>query len=114
MSAGGAKLISNAGLAGAAVYPAAAAHNGYVSTSGGLLATGVSGGAAHGLLHSGGIVSSPGYYGSASKLISGNGLYAGHGIYSTNGLYTNSLNAHGGLHANGLLASTSGLRLVRI
>lgn len=93
-SATGAKLISNAGLAGA-VYPATVAHNGYVSASG------IHG--ASGLLHSG-IVSSPGYYGAGSKLITGNGLYAGHGIYSTA--------AHGGLHANGLLASTSGLRFV--
>lgn len=113
VSATGAKLISNAGLAGA-IYPATAAHNGYVSTSGGLLAAGISGGAASGLLHTGGIVSSPGYYGAGSKLIAGNGLYTGHGIYSTNGLYTNAhgLNAHGALHANGLLATTSGLRLV--
>lgn len=89
-------MISNAGLAGA-IYPGAVAHNGYVSTSG------IHGAAAaSGLLH-GGIVSSPGYYGTGSKLIAGNGLYAGHGIYST---------AHAGLHANGLLASTSGLRFV--
>lgn len=95
----GTKLVSNAGLAGAAVYPATVAHNGYVSASG------IHGaGAASGLLHSG-IVSSAGYYGAGSKLIAGNGLYAGHGIYST---------AHGGLHGNGLLASTSGLRFVAI
>lgn len=106
MSAHGAKLISNAGLAGA-VYPSSvAAHNGYVSTSGIH-----GGGVASGLLHSG-IVSSPGYYGSTaygagSKLIAGNGLYAGHGIYSSGHA---GLNA--GLHANGLLASTSGLRFV--
>lgn len=102
MSAHGGKVISTAGLAGA-VYPSTvAAHNGYVSTSGihGAAA------AASGLLHSG-IVSSPGYYGAGSKLIAGNGLYAGHGIYSAahSGLHT-------GLHANGLLASTSGLRFV--
>lgn len=100
MSAHGAKFISNAGLAGA-VYPSTvAAHNGYVSTSG------IHGAAANGLLHSG-IVSSPGYYGGGSKLIAGNGLYAGHGIYSAahSGL-------HAGLHANGLLTSTSGLRFV--
>lgn len=102
---GGAKLISSAGLAGA-VYPSTlAAHNGYVSTSGIHGAGAAVGG---GLLHSG-IVSSPGYYGAGSKLIAGNGLYAGHGIYSAghSGL-------HAGLHANGLLASTSGLRFVRI
>lgn len=102
---GGAKLISSGGLAGA-VYPSTlAAHNGYVSTSG------YHGAAAAGLLHSG-IVSSPGYYGSSaygagSKLIAGNGLYAGHGVYSTG-----HAGLHGGLHANGLLASTSGLRFV--
>lgn len=111
VSATGDKLISNAGLSGA-VYPVVAAtvaHNGPVS-NGGLLATGISD-AAYGL-HSG-IVSSAypsslaaGYYGTGSKVVFGNGLYSGHGIYSTN---TNSLNAHG-LHANGLLSSTTGLR----
>lgn len=70
-SAGGAKFIANAGLAGA-VYPATAAyaHNGYVSGSDhyypGAAATG--------------------YYGVGGKVIAGNGIYAANGLHAHGGL----------------------------